>query len=480
MFPLISGGYAHITRIKWHVLAVAAPAGLVLALIPAIAGHAPRPALRRNPPLWVLAGYLGWMTLCGLFGSQGLIRTGRFQPWLTGCGRYEGLLALILYAMVFLSLSLQAGRTDVLRWAAAGGLLLFAGVTALQYAGLNPLELSSAGLSVRTNYEFQSTIGNIDMNIGYLSLAVPFLLLPWLTGGGRAGAVWCAAGLTGFELILMMQVQAGLAAMGVLFLYGFFLALRRPAVRSRGLLLAALACLCVLLRLSVRLPWLDGVDEIVLTLPRGRAALATLLAGLAAGGLAVCFRFFPGRPWPRGLALLAVAAVCAAALAAVARLPISPEAGGLWEAHELLNGRLRDSFGSERIGVWRTALEIIRRHPVFGTGPDGFQAEASGAMAHLGITLAQSFDNPHSLFLWQGVSGGIPGLVLFPALAAVLLARCRRRGDEGRVLAGCILCWLAQGVFTFSICLTSPMAWAIFGLAALPDHTGQPSRRPDP
>ncbi len=43
---------------------------------------------------------------------------------------------------------------------AALALVLFCGVVALQYAGLNPLELFPGTLSTRTNYEFQGTIGN--------------------------------------------------------------------------------------------------------------------------------------------------------------------------------------------------------------------------------------------------------------------------------------------------------------------------------
>ncbi len=451
-----------------------APAGLALTLTLTLMGPAARPSLRRARPLWALGAWLGWMALCGLLGTQGLLRTGRLQPWLTGCGRHEGLLALILYAMVFVAMGLYAPRTDLLRWAAAGGLALFALVTALQYAGLNPLGLYPEEFSVRTNYEFQGTIGNIDMNIGYLSLLVPFLLLPWLMKGGRANAVCCAAGLLGFELMLMTGVQAGWIAMGVLSLWVLFLALRRPEIRIRSLLLAALACLCVLIRLSVRLPWLDGTADITLALPRGRAPLAVGLAGLTAGSLSMLLRRHPGRACPRRAALPILFLLCALAVAVVALLPVPEQAGGLWEAHELLNGRGLDCFGSERLGAWRTALGIIGEHPVFGTGPDGFQAAAPGVMARLGIALEQTFDNPHNQFLWQGVSGGIPGLALYLALTALLLARCRRRGDEGRVLAGCILCWLAQGFFTFSVCLTSPMAWAVFGLVLPPEPAGQP------
>ena len=469
VFPLISGfSYSGMTRAKWLILAAAAPAGLALMITLSAMRRAPRPAFRRSPPLWALAGYLGWMTLSALLGSQGLLGTGSLRTVLLGSGRYEGLLTLILYASVFLSLSLAAPRADVLQWAVAGGLLAFAAVVVLQYAGHNPLGLYPAGRSVRTNYEFQGTIGNIDMSIGYLSLTVPSLTLPWLLRGGPARAVCFGVGLAGFALILFMEVQAGLIAMGALGLYVLALALRRPSVRPRAALLFAAACLCGLLRLSVRLPWLDGGDTIALVLPQSRAAMLLLSASLLIGGLVPIFRFFPGPRCPRWLAAAVPAALCAAVILALALAPIPPEAGGLWEAHELLNGRAQDGFGSERVGVWRALLEILRTHPLLGTGPDGFRAELPAAARRLGIALTQSFDNPHNLFLCQAVSGGVPGLLLYLALTALLLVRCARRGNAGRVLAGCILCWLVQGFFTFSICLTSPMAWAIFGLTQAP------------
>ena len=55
--------------------------------------------------------------------------------------------------------------------------------------GVNVLGLFPAGHSIYTNYEFQSTIGNIDMVSGYLSLVVPLLLVLLAVGRYSVGAV---------------------------------------------------------------------------------------------------------------------------------------------------------------------------------------------------------------------------------------------------------------------------------------------------
>ena len=52
----------------------------------------------------------------------------------------------------------------------------FCGIVALQYAGINVLGLFPTGRSIYTNYEFQGTIGNIDMVSGYVMLVMPMLL----------------------------------------------------------------------------------------------------------------------------------------------------------------------------------------------------------------------------------------------------------------------------------------------------------------
>ena len=165
-----------------------------------------------------------------------------------------------------------------------------------------------------------------------------------------------------------------------------------------------------------------------------------------------------------GAAAAAVAGLALTAVLLVALLPVPPSMCGLWEAHEVLNFRPDPSYGSERIGIWGVTMGLIGEHPVFGIGFGNFQDEAMRRIAARGPRLAQVFDNPHCLPLEIAVTAGIPALLLFLALAVSLLRRCVRAREL--TLALCLLCWLTQSCFTFSVCITSPIAWAVFGMIA--------------
>ena len=152
------------------------------------------------------------------------------------------------------------------------------------------------------------------------------------------------------------------------------------------------------------------------------------------------------------------------ALILVAFLPM-PEGGALWEMHELLNGRAQDAFGSERIGVWRMTLEMTAQSPWFGLSPDAFYAAFRDYLDATGQTILQNFDNPHNFFLQTMVNSGIPAaLLLMLTCAAAIAGALRKR--ETLPLAMMAVGFLMQGMFTFSICLTSPMFYAVLGLCA--------------
>ena len=110
-------------------------------------------------------------------------------PW--GQVRNEGLLTQLCYLAIFLCFSLVLPHRRMLRAGTAAGLALFTGIVLLQYLGRNPLDLFPRGRSVQTNYEFQGTIGNIDMVSGYLCLAVPMLVLPYVLHGRERMVMAC-------------------------------------------------------------------------------------------------------------------------------------------------------------------------------------------------------------------------------------------------------------------------------------------------
>ena len=69
---------------------------------------------------------------------------------------------------------------------------------------------------------------------------------------------------------------------------------------------------------------------------------------------------------------------------------------------------------------------------------------------------------------------GLPALVLYLALVISLAVHSLRKPDAfSRAVGVSVLLYSVQGFFSFSICLVSPMAWAVFGMACA-DGEGSP------
>lgn len=472
LFPLWQdGSYTRITHAKWvGMLALTAlTAAGTLALLTALARRRELGRVRLHPAQALALAYLGWMGLSAAFGAMAdsVNELGKRTVWM-GAARYEGLLTQGCYIGVFLMLSLYPVRPRAVMNAAAAGLLLYAGVVALQYMWCNPFGLFPRGMSVWTNVDFQGTIGNVDMVSGYLCLLTPMLLFAYALG--KLGKLGLAAGWTGLLMTLIFRVQSGLIAQAGLLALLILMLLRRPEARARGLVVLAGVLATVSARGLLGLPWVDGTDTWNVVFPYEISArkLAPLAAALLLALLARGFHKRPGRALSRRAVALLAALAVAAALAALLLVP-APEGGGLWELQESLRGRPQDAFGSERVGVWRLTLQMSREHPVFGTGPDTFLYAMADYLTRTGQTLRQRFDNPHNMLLAALANSGVPAAALWAALMICLLVSCLRRGREDGwplAFAAGLTGYLAQGMFTFSLCVVTPMFWAAAGMTA--------------
>jgi len=470
LFPLWQdGSYSRITRSKWIGMLVLTGVTVVCC------GHvmymlARRGQLRRAVGLsWLhaaAAGYFALVALSAAFGSWADFSNESGQlTVLFGARRYEGLITQSCYGLIFLCLSLTRVRVRYLLDAAGWTLVAFGVMTALQYKGVNVLELYPAGRSIQTNYEFQGTIGNIDMVVGYLAVTTP-ALLGGFAAMERPGGLWLGAGLTGVLLLLCMEVQCGLIMLALLLFTLALLALRMPGSRWRVLLIFGGALMLMSVRLLLGLPWLDGTEE--LTFPHALRWWKLLPAALGLGllGLSPLLHRRMGPALSRRTVVLIAAGLMLLALLAVFLLPI-PEGNGLWELQELLHGRPQDAYGSERIGIWRLTLEMSRENLLWGTGPDTFLYAMDDYLWRTDQSLVQRFDNPHNMLLAILSNSGLPAMAMFIVLCGGALWVGLRRVEsdaETLPLLLAVLCYLAQGMFTFSICLVTPMFWAAMGM----------------
>ena len=168
LFPLLQGGtYTHLTHDKWVCMLILTGVTLICFLFDRLRDRkAAQPIPHPAPlPLLPAAGLCLWTVISCLVSASGP------DTWLIGEGaRYSGLVTelclFLLFALFFFS---RVNLTSVLISAGIGAAVFFA-VVMLQRAGGNPLGLYPGRRSYLTNPEFQGTIGNIDLDTGYLLL----------------------------------------------------------------------------------------------------------------------------------------------------------------------------------------------------------------------------------------------------------------------------------------------------------------------
>lgn len=479
LFPFWQdGSFSRITHSKWIGMLVLTGVTLAVCghMIVALVRRKEHGCLRVGAVQCVALGYFALVALSAIFGSwQDILNDSGQVTVLWGARRYEGLATQLCYGAVFLCMSLMPPRLERVMDAAADALLIFCGVAALQYAGVNVLELFPAGRSILTNYEFQGTIGNIDVVVGYVSIVMPLLLGGFALQGGW---LWFASGTAGVLLMLCMEVQSGLIVTAAMLAALALLCLVKPASRWRTMIVWGGALVMLALRLTLRMPWLDGVEA--LSFAFSWTALAVMLGGAALIALAVLVRRHPGGALPGWTIPAAAGCLCAVGLIVVAFAPL-PEGNGLWELQEILHGRVQDTFGSERIGIWRLTLEMSTESLLFGTGPDTFLYAMDDYLLRTGQSLVQRFDNPHNMLLAILSNNGLPAMVAFIALCAAALTLALRRAKQEPLLlpaALAVACYLLQGMFTFSICLVTPMFWAMLGvMTAMANAIPAPARK---
>ena len=415
LFPLLQfGTYSHITADKWIIM-LALTAFTLIAAVCEVPGPL-RPAgsfsRARKTLLAVFALLTLWMMLSCLLSPLG-----SDSWWIGASARREGLFTQLCYMLLFLVFSFSRVRQEPVILSAAAGVLVFCAVVLLQRSGINVFGLYPAGRSYATTPEFQGTIGNVDMDTGYLVLLCG-LFLPALQQPRRREENPPAAR----RILFRITVLAGLAA-------AVYLVISMD-VQFGAITLAVLAVAAVL-RFIPR---------------RWRIPFIILLVILAL----LFVWFFPG------------------------------SSGGLWELHEIMHGRPQLSFGSNRVAVWVYSVGLAQESLLIGGGSDTFEIRFNqyinknglAVPTHQGdLALPHYFDNPHNEYVAHLVNHGLPAMLLFIALL-MLLVFLRPRDPVIRsssLLTPCaaaVMCYAVQAFFSFSVCLVAPVFWVIAGLCA--------------
>jgi hypothetical protein len=141
----------------------------------------------------------------------------------------------------------------------------------------------------------------------------------------------------------------------------------------------------------------------------------------------------------------------------------------VYEMREMLHGRAKDTFGSNRIYIWRNALEAFSNHnPVIGSGPSAFW-QAFPAQAEARTLHGVVFDKAHNEYLQILVCQGISGLLCYLIFLGYLLVKAIPKAFKNpllvAVLAG-FTGYSVQAFFNISLPIASQMLWVMAGILA--------------
>ncbi len=445
---------------------------------------------------WALIAFMLLTLASAVFSPwQNIVWNGYTQNGITG--RWEGFWVFLCYAITFVIIAryYKPRKFHFIIVAVSVILLSFYGV--LQFVGLDILELTGFFIPIEglPPYEpltrsFRATIGNINIVSAYCSLTA--VLFAFIFSSERedhftkSSILYIAASILSFALLLISQGEsAKIGVFGVfVLLIPFWVSDRRRLGRTLVLLSGWIAVYIsykgyfyfaenrAALERGVETsntPAFLSTWEPVNYIPFIILFVITLVSGL--------FILKAVKKWPEkptkiaGFSLLAAVIVVGLLFVEFVGPRWENQPGNIvWQAREILHGRVEDTFGSNRGWVWKRGLSVIPDNPLLGTGPDTFyyalgnelQAES---VALMGVT----FDKAHNSFLQIAVCLGLPALAAYLIfLGGLIVPSLKKMSDRPVMLAFCAasISFIIQSFFEVDTPIDRPLLWAVMGVIA--------------
>jgi hypothetical protein len=464
MFPLFTGfrGYAATTVSKYLFFTVVTALWLVV-----LAFFTVKDRLRFGKPTARQICALIFMALCCLSWALSPYR------WesVIGSGRYDGLVTLLLSALIFLGVSAYGSFRRCHAVAFAVSITLCCLVALLQLFGFDPLWLFPGDLcyydsNIRFSGEFLGTVGNVNLLSAMLSLAIPLFFALAADDGRRASLLYNIPLFFSTLILAMSKVSGGALSVAVCALIAPALLLCSMPRLRRGLVSAGVCLLALSVTFAFHADYGEGVLSYGFAF--GKKVLLCLASSavcFAASGVAV---FVNSSPKERTMRMVFLALSAAAFVAALLIVWFwRGESGTVYELSRLLHGQVDDSFGSSRILIWRKTLALIPQRPLLGGGPGTLalrlDVNFSRYVAETGKTISTVVDNAHNYYLQLLADIGVLGLLSYLALiAGCIFSALLRKNARPLILA--VLCYCIQDFFGLGLCIVSPIFWIFLGL----------------
>ena len=137
------------------------------------------------------------------------------------------------------------------------------------------------------------------------------------------------------------------------------------------------------------------------------------------------------------------------------------------ETTEIAKGNLNDSYGTDRMFIWKKTVEIIPKHIWHGVGVDSFhKAFDGGALTQKTKTKTIIYDKAHNEYLQILVTEGIFAFISYLLLYGTVLFSGLRRSIRFKevYLVLPVIGYLVQAFFNISVIEVAPMFFMALGL----------------
>lgn len=397
------GGYTAITHFKFVLMLILCGLYLLAMLVSFLWVQKRGVALLRpklTPVHYLLLLFWGFNVISAVISSY-------FPATLIGFHRYEGLLTVSCYLLIFFGASLYGKANQRIFDIFAVSMLLFCFICFLQFLGWNPLWLYPKGLNyydgnVAYRYEFLGTVGNVGLVAAVLSVAALVFAVASVRLRGKRRIL----SVLSFLSVLVVTIFSRVAAAYVAVFGGLVFLLPLAMLRERH---------------------------------KKRIVLLLVFILLIAGLLLLYFADIGD--------------------------------GTLYEFHCLLHGDWSDQYGTGRLYIWRNVLPLVAEQPWFGGGPDTLgermTAEFRRYDAETGVLYRAAIDTAHNEYLNILVNEGALALGAYLAALLCSFVAFLRKNPQSTAVALCgagVLGYSVQAFFGLRMCMTSPFFWIAWGL----------------
>ena len=399
--------------------------------------------------------YLVWATIATLASEYEL------SELFVGVGRYEGLLSLILYTIIFLVVSIWGEYTDIYVYGIGAMSILFGLFAMIQFTG-KPL-FYPEGYSF-WDVNFISTIGNVDCVSGIAALFIPALICGFVFLEGKSRYFLLVGEFMMSYTFLVAGADSGKMGLIAAFIVAAsFLFDTREHAKDSCLALSVFTLAVLIYKM-----WTPAKDGAVFAF--GTTAKMALVATIVLVGIwAFLWRTgwwfkFDAKIMRRIIAIVLLVCIV---IGLVFVFVYNGDVQLLVDAKGMLHGHLDDYAGSERGYVWKMSVELIKEQPILGGGRGSFGNRFYPYNQwYWDHDYNVVFDFAHNDYLQIGVETGLVGLLIYIGFLGILAYRgLKVAAKYPRVLifgTGIVGC-LGHLFFSFSIAIVTPIMWTMMG-----------------